>query len=111
MKQRHSPIHRWHRWAIATLLTPVTLMQAGIGWALPPEEDIPEEILRTEIIIDARSPIDGSPMTPAEYAEWEALQRELAELPPHVSPKVENLVRLLKLRRFIKRFLPIIPIK
>lgn len=36
--------------------------------ALPPASDIPEEILRTEIITQGRSPIDGTPLTPAEYA-------------------------------------------
>ncbi|MFO0172935.1 MAG: hypothetical protein ACK51W_10705 [Aphanizomenon sp.] len=40
--------------------------------ALPPPEDIPEEILRTEIILAARSPIDGQIITPADYAEWHA---------------------------------------
>ncbi|MCT7993924.1 hypothetical protein [Laspinema olomoucense] len=36
--------------------------------ALPPASDVPEEILRTEIITQGRSPIDGTPLTPAEYA-------------------------------------------
>ena len=36
--------------------------------ALPPPDDVPEEILRTEIITQGRSPIDGTPLTPAEYA-------------------------------------------
>ncbi|MCT7982822.1 glutathione S-transferase [Laspinema sp. A4] len=36
--------------------------------ALPPASDVPEEILRTEIITQGRSPVDGTPLTPAEYA-------------------------------------------
>ncbi|MBO0348281.1 glutathione S-transferase [Phormidium pseudopriestleyi FRX01] len=36
--------------------------------ALPPASDVPEEILRTEIITQGRSPIDGTPLTPDEYA-------------------------------------------
>lgn len=40
--------------------------------ALPPPEDIPEEILRTEIILEGRSPLDGKPLSAAEYAELEA---------------------------------------
>ncbi len=101
----------WQRIAIAGVLSPLTVLHAGLAVALPPPEDIPEEVLRTQIILDARSPIDGKPMTPTEYAEWQAMQRDLNELPPTVSPGVKNLVRLLRLRRFIKRVVPIIPIK
>ncbi len=36
--------------------------------ALPPPSDVPEEILRTEIITQARSPVDGTALTPGEYA-------------------------------------------
>jgi hypothetical protein len=45
--------------------------------SLPPPEDLPEEILRTEIITEARSPIDGQPITPAEYAQLQLQQPEL----------------------------------
>lgn len=38
------------------------------GNALPPASDIPEEILRMEIITQGRSPIDGTALTPDEYA-------------------------------------------
>ncbi len=40
--------------------------------ALPPPEDTPEEILRTQIIIEARSPIDGKPLNAAEYIQLQA---------------------------------------
>ncbi|AFY80522.1 hypothetical protein [Oscillatoria acuminata] len=39
-----------------------------LAHALPPASDIPEEILRTEIITQGRSPIDGTALTPDEYA-------------------------------------------
>ncbi|MBW4518119.1 MAG: mitochondrial large ribosomal subunit protein uL30m [Scytolyngbya sp. HA4215-MV1] len=80
--------------------------------ALPPPQDTPEEILRTEIILDARSPIDGKPLTAAEYAELEALLQTGINPPPaQVSPKVRKVISLLRLRRFFKTFLPFIPIK
>ena len=41
--------------------------------ALPPPEDTPEEVLRTEIFLTARSPVDGKPLTAAEYAQLQAL--------------------------------------
>ncbi len=87
------------------------LVSAESVRALPPPEDIPEEVLRAEIITGARSPIDGSVLTPSEYA---ALQAELAQAPPEkieLSPKIRRNIGLLRLRKFIKTFLPFIPIK
>jgi hypothetical protein len=79
--------------------------------ALPPSEDVPEEILRTEIITEARSPLNGEPLTAAEYAELEAKLRTGPPIEPEVSPRVRRVVNLLRLRRFIKTFFPFIPIK
>ena len=74
------------------------------AWGLPPPEDIPEETLRTRIIIEARSPIDGKPLTAAEYAE---LQAQLASQPePRVDPQIEHLIFLLRLRRTIRTIIP-----
>jgi hypothetical protein len=77
---------------------------ADLSIALPPPEDTPEEILRTEIILEARSPINGEPLTPAEYI---LLQENLAPDPdPQLSPEVRRLIRLLYLRRAIRRIFP-----
>lgn len=72
---------------------------------LPPPEDIPEEILRTEIITEARSPITGEPISAAEFA---ALQAELQSGPanPPVSNELRRLVLLLRLRRSLQLFFP-----
>ncbi len=37
--------------------------------ALPLPDDLPEEYLRTQIILEARSPLTGEAMTAADYAE------------------------------------------
>jgi hypothetical protein len=79
--------------------------------ALPPPEDIPEEVMRTEIFTEARSPIDGKPLTAAEYAELQAKLRTGPQIEPELSPQVRRTVNLLKLRKFIKTFFPFIPIK
>lgn len=87
------------------------LLGAGEVQALPPPEDIPEEVLRAEIITGARSPIDGEPLTAEEYAQ---LRAELAEAPPEkieLAPIITRNIRLLRLRKFIKTFFPFIPIK
>jgi hypothetical protein len=86
----------------ASLLTLAAVLPA---LALPPADDPPEEVLRTEIITEARSPVDGEPLTAAEYAE---LQAQLATNPnpPSLSPQVENIIRLLYLRRAIRSVFP-----
>ena len=71
--------------------------------------EIPEEVLRTEIIIEARSPIDGKALNAAEYAELQA-QLQTRPNPPKLSPKVRETVFLLRLRQLIRTFAPFLPI-
>lgn len=72
--------------------------------ALPPPEDTPEEILRTEIILEARSPLDGTVLTAAEYDQLqEELRRNQATL---LSPDIRELIFLLQLRRAVRPFVP-----
>jgi len=72
-------------------------------------EDIPEEILRSEIYTEARSPTDGSLLSAAEYIELnEALRETIDDIPPRflVSEKVQRLIALLKLRKIIRTIIP-----
>jgi hypothetical protein len=98
--------------AIAGGLTVSLLLNwAESAIALPPPEDQPEEVLRSDVITGARSPLDGQALTATEYAE---LQAEIQTLPPsrpQVAPKVENTIRLLRLRKFLRTVFPFIPIK
>ncbi len=85
----------------------ITLLLLGgeVAMALPPPEDIPEEILRTEIITEGRSPIDNKPLTAAEYAELEA---ELAqrEFSPEINPELQELIFLLRIRKLFNDINP-----
>lgn len=83
----------------------ILLLNARSAPALPPPDDIPEEILRAEIIVEARSPMDGQPMTASEYAE---LKAKLAKspYPPQLNPQIEQLVFLLRIRKLIKTLIP-----
>jgi hypothetical protein len=76
--------------------------------ALPPVEDIPEEILRTEIITVGRSPIDGKLLTAAEYAE---LQAQLQTLPPpKLSAQIRDQIFLLRIRQALLQIFPFLDI-
>ncbi len=69
--------------------------------------DIPEEILRTEIIVEARSPLTGELLTAAEYAQLQAsLDREGRS--PQLNSEIRQLVYLLRLRRILKPIIPFI---
>lgn len=71
--------------------------------------DIPEEVLRTEIYTEARSPVDGKLLSAAEYIELdESLQATVNNIPPRllVSERLQKLIDLLKLRRLIRQVIP-----
>ena len=94
-----------------TLLDKITLF--GLLWgflplrclALPPATDIPEEVLRTEIILEGRSPIDGKALSASEYEELQADLRE-SSLDPQVSADIQQLVFLLQIRKLFKTIIP-----
>lgn len=71
----------------------------------PADEDIPEEILRTEIITEARSPLTGEPMSAADYAQLTDELRSPAG-DSLVSQDLNYLIYLLQIRRAIKPILP-----
>jgi hypothetical protein len=90
------------------LLIGVSSYWGQLAIALPPQEDIPEEILRQEIITSARSPIDGKSLNAAAYAE---LQAELAQSPPpQLNSTIQDQIFLLKIRKTLLQFLPFLGI-
>ncbi|MDB9524872.1 hypothetical protein PN498_02635 [Oscillatoria sp. CS-180] len=88
------------------------LVGLGICWpqtvdALPPPEEVPEEVLRTEIILEARSPLTGEPLTATEYAQLQEALRENTD--PLLSSQVREAIFLLQIRRVLKPVVPILP--
>ena len=81
---------------------------AGGQMLLPPVDDVPEEILRTEIIFEARSPLDGRPLSPADYAQ---LQTELAasQTTLTLNSDIRYIIFLLQARRAFKPVIPFLP--
>jgi hypothetical protein len=78
----------------------------GRADTIPIDRDIPEEILRAEIITEARSPIDGRALSATEFAELvvetkQQLDRSSAELGAG-SAKIKDTLFLLRLRSFLR---------
>ena len=69
------------------------------------DDDIPEEILRTEIITGARSPLTGEMLSAAEYAQLQAALAAPAG-GTLVRDDIRYLIFLLQFRRAIR---PIVP--
>ncbi|MDG2615085.1 hypothetical protein P7L53_02400 [Thermoleptolyngbya sichuanensis XZ-Cy5] len=82
---------------------------AGLGHALPPPEDVPEEVLRTQIVLEGRSPVTGEPLTASERATQQtSRQTAIEEQPRDLPPEIRQTVMLLKLRRLLRPVLPFI---
>jgi hypothetical protein len=82
------------------------LLGLDIAVALPPPDEIPEEVLRTEIITEGRSPLTGKPVTAAEYTQIEKKLGESA-YPPQLSSHLQHLIFLLQVRKMLKTFFPL----
>ena len=98
------------KYRLTTLTLVINLLaifRATYSMALPPATDIPEEILRTEIILDGRSPITGKPVNASEYAE---LQTTLAQrkFSNQLNSDVQQIIFLLRIRKLFKTLIPIL---
>lgn len=75
---------------------------------LPPPNDLPEEIARTQIIVEARSPVDGRPLSASEYAELQ-VQLEAVNRSPQLRREIRQTIFLLEFRRGIYDLFPFLP--
>jgi len=75
------------------------------GVALPDVNEVPEEVLRTEIIIDARSPIDNEHLSPQEYAELQAQLRK-SKFSPVLSDGLRHDIFLLNIQKMLRHLNP-----
>ncbi|WP_229636825.1 glutathione S-transferase [Candidatus Atelocyanobacterium thalassae] len=94
-------------YTIVTINLILKNMEIQVGLALPPPQDIPEEILRHEVITEGRSELTGEVLNSLEYAEMqEKLSR--SSYHPEVNTKLKHLVFLLKIRKMLKTIIPIL---
>lgn len=83
----------------------LTCLQPLPCLSLPPAQDVPEEILRTEVILGGRSPVDGKPLSASEYEELEAELTE-SRFQPEIKGDIQQLIFLLQIRKLIKTIIP-----
>ncbi len=97
---------------ISTLMLAIALLPTAAIASPPPETsgevspEIPEEVLRTELILEGRSPLDGSLLSPEDYAALEQQLTQPQNGPLPVSSELRSLVFQLKLLDLLKRVLP-----
>ncbi len=91
-----------------TIMVGLNSHYLALVMALPPKQDIPEEILRMEIVTAARSPIDGSLVSASEYAKLQS--RLSVSPPPKLDPKIRDQVFLLQIRKLLLQIFPFLDI-
>jgi hypothetical protein len=88
-------------------LAVILLAWAAPAIALPPPTDLPEEYLRTQIIIEARSPLNGEVLSAADYSDLLAqLEKQLSERENEafIKPGYKEALFLLRLRKILSTF-------
>lgn len=83
----------------------IVLLNLAPSSADSESEDIPEEILRSEIIVEGRSPIDNQPLSASEYAEMQT-KKQQSPYPPTINPDLRQKIFLLQLLKMIRTLTP-----
>ena len=81
------------------------LWLAAAAVALPPPDDIPEEILRVQPSLRSRSAFDNSSLSPTEQVELTDGSRGQS-VSAEVSPELQRLIFMLRVRQTLLRFFP-----
>jgi hypothetical protein len=89
---------------------PASAEPASAELLMPPPNDVPEEVLRTQITLEGRSPVDNQSLSAQDYADEAAETAAAVDQPRRVSEGGERLVFLLRLRKTFRILLPFVPI-
>ena len=82
------------------------LIHIDLVYSLPSDEDLPEEVLATEIILEGRSTIDNRVLSPQEYAQ-EKQDGEESPFAPDLDPEIKHNVFLLRILKMFKTISPL----
>ncbi len=74
---------------------------------IPPNEDVPEEVLQIQVIEQSNSSVDGGSRMATDYAlEQKQLRVKLKDVPARLAPQIKQTIDLLRIRKVIKSLLP-----
>jgi hypothetical protein len=90
-------------------LAPLTLICVGAiapsAIALPPPEDVPEEVLRVEMMVDSRDRM-GQPIAPGAYVQLQQTIDRQNQANPQISEDLQSLLLQLRILNVIKSIIP-----
>jgi hypothetical protein len=82
-------------------------VSGSLAQTFPPTDDIPEEVLQTQVLETATSSQDGQSLAPSQYTREQQQQQIASEdVPPRLIPEVKQVVDLLRIRKLLKGILP-----
>jgi hypothetical protein len=71
-------------------------------------EEVPEEVLQSQVVLEANSPLTGQAASIENYAkeQQQQLQVSASEVPPRLAPSLYRSIELLRLLKVLKGVLP-----
>jgi hypothetical protein len=90
---------------LAALMVGLGVGITPAAMALPPPTDVPEEVLRTEVIVEARDR-SGQPIGPGAYAQLQQAIDRRNQDNPQVAEELQSLLLQLRLLSVIKSVIP-----
>jgi hypothetical protein len=93
---------------LAALMVGLGVGITPAAMALPPPTDVPEEVLRTEVIVEARDR-SGQPIGPGAYAQLQQTIDRRNQDNPQVAEELQSLLLQLRLLSVIKSIAPFLP--
>jgi hypothetical protein len=99
--------NRFSALMIGPIIGPMIGAMVGLtpAIALPPPQDVPEEVLRAEMIVEARDR-SGQPIAPGAYAQLQQTIDRRNQDNPQISEDLQSLLLQLRLLSVIKSVIP-----
>ena len=94
------------KFLIFNFLFLTNILNTPAVYSLPTDDDLPEEVLATEITLDARSSLDNQVLSPQEYLQ-EKQGEEESLFPPEVDSEIQHNIFLLQILKMFRTINPL----
>jgi hypothetical protein len=75
--------------------------------SLPPNKDVPEEVIQIQVIEQSNSQMNGGARSAQDYAsEQKQLRVKAEDVSARIAPEIKQTIDLLRIRKVIKSLLP-----